>query len=245
MKKFTCVLIFCFFLASISLSVSAVPNYVVDMAGLLDDSEIRILEETCSDLASQTGMDLVFLTTNTLNSHSAMDYADIFYENGSYGADGILFLVDMGSRQYHISTSGWVISALSDYELYELEDIVVPYLSDGLFFDGFYQFQNNLPRYLDSESHSESEFSLLLSLLIGSAIACIAVLIMRFSMNSKRAQRNASNYEVNGSYHLNQHQDLFLYSNVSKRRKPKNDDSVSSSHRSSSGGRHGGHGGSF
>ena len=50
---------------------------------------------------------------------------------------------------------------------------------------------------------------------------------------------------MDNSYHLRTNQDLFLYSNISKRPKPKESSSGSSTHRSSSGRSHGGRGGSF
>ena len=79
----------------------------------------------------------------------------------------------------------------------------------------------------------------------GAVISGIILLFMRASMNTKNPQHNATNYETSGSYHLSQHQDLFLYSNISKRPKPQNNNSGSSTHRSSSGRTHGGHGGKF
>jgi uncharacterized protein len=94
----------------------------------------------------------------------------------------------------------------------------------------------------------ESAPSLLLSLLCGMVISGIVILIMRFSMNTKRQQRCATAYMVDGSWNLTQHRDMFLYSNVTKTRKQEpseNKGGGSSVHRSSSGRSHGGGGGKF
>lgn len=89
---------------------------------------------------------------------------------------------------------------------------------------------------------------LLISLAIGAVVALIVILIMRGTMNTAKHQRSAGNYLVNGSFHLNIHRDLFLYSNVTKTRRQSSSSSGgggSSVHRSSGGVRHGGGGGKF
>lgn len=90
----------------------------------------------------------------------------------------------------------------------------------------------------------------LLSLVLGVVIAAVAVLIMRASMNTKRMQHSASDYIKPGSFHLRTHQDMFLYSNVSKVRRQQNNNGGhggggSSVHTSSGGRSHGGGGGKF
>ena len=76
---------------------------------------------------------------------------------------------------------------------------------------------------------------------------------LRSSMNTFRAQRNASSYIPAGSFHLTTRRDVFLYSNVSKVRRQSSSGGGSgrsrgggsSVHRSSSGRRHGGRSGKF
>ena len=188
-------------------------------------------------------MDVVILTVPSLMGKSAQAFADDFYENNRYSPDGVLFLIDMGSRQWHISTSGTAIEALSDRDLMTIEDRVIPYFTEGRYYDGFFRFLDILPDHL--KNGSGSGFNLLISLLGGAAMAGICLLVMRSSMNTKKPQRSAENYMTDGSYQLRQHQDLFLYSNISKRSRPQNNSSGSSTHRSFSGTRHGGRGGRF
>ena len=93
----------------------------------------------------------------------------------------------------------------------------------------------------------ESSPSLAMALVCGLAAAGISVGVMRWAMNTKRAQRSAGDYLKKSSWDLYQHQDLFLYSNVNKtrRQEQKSSSGGSSVHRSSGGRSHGGGGGKF
>ena len=184
---------------------------------------------------------MVILTAPELYGKSAQKFADDFYDNNGYSPDGVLFLLDMGGRQWHISTCGTAIDGLSDRDLAYIEEKVIPYFSDGRYYEGFLKFYDLLPGLLESDG--ESGFSLGLSILAGLAIAGISILIMRAGMNTKRPQHSADDYQDKGSFRLIQNQDLFLYSNVSKTSRSQNNDS--STHSSSSGRSHGGRGGSF
>lgn len=250
MKRKLISLILCLILCcSLIPTVSAASGYVLDYGGLMSNSETADLEQRAVQLKTSYGIDVVILTTPELYGRSPESVADDFYDNNGYSEDGVLFLVDMGSRQWHISTAGACIEMLSDRDLIAIEDAVISYFSEGRFYGGFARFLDMLPSRLAVES--ESGFSLLLSLIIGAAIAGIAIAVMRSSMNTKHAQRGAASYQTEGSYRQTIHQDLFLYSNISKRPRPQNNPGTrspgghSSIHRSSSGRSHGGRGGRF
>ena len=252
MKRKLFSLILCLLLlGSALLSASAATTAIQDYANLMSSTQREALTQKANTLGQDYGLDVVILTVPNLMGKSAQDFADDFYDNNRYGADGVLFLVDMGSRQWHISTSGTAIEALEDWELEDLGNEVIPYLSDGEFYEGFSWYLDILPIYLEDDVGTG--FILLTALFAGAVIAGIIVLIMRASMNTRRPQHSAENYMTEGSYHLNVQQDLFLYSNVTKRPRPRNNSSGSSMHRSSgssvhrssSGTRHGGRGGHF
>ena len=250
---------------------------IVDEAGLLFPKEVTALEEKTAELKNLYGIDAVILTVDSLNGARAQDFADDYYDNYGYHEDGVLFLMAMAEREWYISTSGTVIYALTDYGIQQLGEAVVPFLAEGLWYDGFCYFLDSLPVYLEAlengqpvdgyADHSsnyyhgdreeilyyEEEFtpSFFFSLLCGVVVSGIVVLIMRLSMNTKRAQRCASEYVKDGSWNLTRHSDIFLYSNVTKTRRQDSNPSGgsrgggSSVHRSSGGRRHGGVGGKF
>ena len=243
MKKLFSILLLLMSVSVLPLYTLAAGTYVDDNSGLLTPACIQVLEEECASFRNEYGIELAYLTVDSLGGRSAIDYADDYFEQ-HYDSDGILFLIAWEEREWYISTAGSAVQALSDHDLMAIEEAIIPYLSAGRFDDALFHFQVILPDYLENEP--DSGFSILLSLLAGAAIAGIVILVMRSAMNTKRMQHSAANYETEGSYHLRQHQDLFLYSDVTKRPRPQNNSSGGSSvHRSSSGRTHGGRGGRF
>ena len=236
----------CFWLISCTaLSVSAYSSRVIDQAGLLESGEVEVLNGELRELSATYGLDIVYLTVDSLNGKSAMTYADDYYDSNGFGEDGILFLLAMREREWYISTSGSAIRGLSDRELEQIEYEIVPYFSAGRYYDGFYRFLDILPDYL-SANRPERSVNLLISVVTGAVTAAVAVLVMRASMNTRRRQHSAADYLDQGSYHLRYQRDLFLYSRVSRvRRQENNGGGGSSVHRSSSGRSHGGRGGRF
>ena len=152
----------------------------------------------------------------------------------------------MGEREWHISTSGTAINLIDDADLIYLEERVIPHLADGDYYEAFNQFQHSLYACITPESPLDN---LIISVPVGLVVAAIVILIMRATMNTKTSQREASVYQAKDSYHLKVHQDLFLYSNVTKQPKPQQTTTSggggSTVHRSSSGHIHGGRGGKF
>lgn len=78
-------------------------------------------------------------------------------------------------------------------------------------------------------------------------IALIVTGVMRGKLKSVRFQPKADDYLKEGSMQLTENRDLFLYSHLDRRAKPKDNGSSggSSTHVSSSGSTHGGGGGKF
>ncbi len=226
--------------------------YVVDDAQLLSAGEENALLEKILSLQSKYQMDIVILTVASTGGQSPMDFADDYFDYNGYGfgknSSGILFLLSMEDRDRYISTTGDAMVALSDYAAQESVETVIPYLSDGEYYNGFSVWLNNLPHYLDAYEagtpiqEPEATPSVLLAVVIGLAVAVIVILIMRAAMNSKRQQHSARHYLRSGSYHLRTNHNIFLYSSVTKTQKPKE---TSSGHTGSSGRSHGGSGGKF
>ena len=274
LKKMTSLLLAVLLLSCLVLPASAnAGSYIVDDAGLLYSNEAAALEEKAAALSATYGIDAVILTVDSLGGVTAQNYADDYYDHNGYGEDGVLFLLAMEEREWYIYTCGTVIYALTDYGIQQLGEGVLPYLSSGSWYDGFSFFLDRLPYYLDAYGSGapvdgyadysgdyyhgqqdevvyypqEKQPSLPMSLLIGLAVGGVAILIMRSSMNTKRAQHGAAVYLKDGSWNLRMHRDIYLYSNVTKTRRQQSSSSGggSSVHRSSGGRSHGGGGGRF
>ncbi len=213
---------------------------ITDLAELMTGAEEAALEIAAAELSRQYNLHIVILTTNTLEGKSPQEYADDYYDlSCGEDSDGILFLLSMEDRDWYISTCGRAMELYTDREVYVFMDVILSYFSDGDYYDGFAAWLEDLPYYLDAEE-PEPEPSIWICLGAGLLVAVIVILIMRSGMNTKRKQQSARHYLVPETYHLRTQQDFFLYSNVTKTARPKDNDSSSGGGRS-----HGGGGGKF
>lgn len=250
---------------------------IVDNAELFTAEEMGALEAQARSLSDTYKMDVVVLTTNTLSGKRPQDYADDYYDAAGYGqgadASGMLLLISMEDRDWYLSTCGEAIYALTDYGIEQLGMVLVSGLQVS-YADGVTDFFNALPEYLDayqngsvidgwageSDSfyHGDQEsvvyapesdsIDLAASVFVGMIAGAIGVVILLLSMNTKHRQHGATAYLTSGSLRMRRRQDLFLYSNVTKTRKPEpqnHSGGGSSVHHSSSGRSHGGGGGKF
>ena len=250
MKRFLTFLILSAVICSLAFQVSAAgTERVIDDAQLLSTDEEAALESLISEQSALLNLDIVILTVDSLDGRSPGNYADSYYDSNGYGfgsdGSGLLFLLAMEEREWYISTCGRAISLFPSSAIDDMGSAILPWLSSGEYYIAFSLWLEDLAAYQhtnpsdSNEGSRTSSVNLPISALIGAVVAGIAVLIMRGTMNTARKQSGAGEYVRNGSYHLTLHQDIFLYSHVSKTPKPKNTSS-------SSGGRsHGGGGGKF
>ncbi len=237
---------------------------LVDSADLLDSSQEAQLLSQLDEISQRQQFDVVVVTVNSLGGKSAMDYADDFYDDGGYGygddRDGALLLVCMDERDWWVSTTGFGITAITDYGLENMSQQFLPDLQSGDYADAFATFAAVCDRFvtearagtpydLQPSDQSVLVFMCLTgSLLLGALVALLIVTSMKCKLKSVRPQPAAAAYTKPGSLQMTSKQDLFLYHTVSRRPRPKDTGSSSGgsrTHTSSSGTRHGGGGGKF
>ena len=234
--------------------------YVVDDAGLLTDSEENSLNETLKEISNRQNCQVVVVTTNSLDGKSAEAYADDYYDYNGYGKDGILLLVSMEDRDYGISTCGYATEAFTDAGINYIENKFLDDLSAGNYEKAFSTYAKQCDKFLtqakegkayDSSNMPHEPLSsmwILISFVAGLVIALIIVACMISKLKSVHMQVAAGNYVKDGSVDISEMRDLYLYSNITKRARPKNDSNNgggSSTHISSSGETHGGTSGKF
>lgn len=125
---------------------SGVPNEalkprLVDAADLLTENEENTLLAHLDEISERQQCDVVLVTTNSLEGMWAQDFADDYYDYNGFGMgdahDGIVLVVSMGEREWAFSTCGYGIDAFTDSTLYYMEDMIIPYLSDGDYYGAF------------------------------------------------------------------------------------------------------------
>lgn len=114
---------------------------VVDNAGLLSESERAALERSAKSISQAHGCEVIIVTVNSTGGKSAQDYADDYFWDHNYGVgenrDGILFLLDMGERDWHVATHGSAISAFPDDYIGFMVSHFLNDLSAGYYADAF------------------------------------------------------------------------------------------------------------
>ena len=242
------------------------PTRLVDHANLLDEEEEQLLLQKLNEVSERQQFEVVIVTASTLGGKSPMAYADDYYDYNGYGYgadnDGALLLISMEDRDWWISTTGYGITALTDFGIERIgKDMIRDGLSDGDYYEAFVTFVKDCDSYVtqakngtpvDRNTYKEP-FAVVKRLGISAVIGLIVALIVGSSLKGKmvsvRKATAAADYTRPGSFSLREQNDVFLYNNVTRTAKPQETRSGggggSSTHVGSSGTSHGGGGGKF
>ncbi|KXT77580.1 TPM domain-containing protein [Streptococcus sp. DD13] len=246
-------------------------THVVDHAHLLTSQEKQELEQELDEISERQRFDIVVVTVNSTDGKTAEAYADDYFDQNGYGygttADGALLLVDMGQRNWHITTTGYGITALTDAGLVFIRDRFKGYLSAGKYMEAFRTYGRWVDRFVtearSGKPYDKGHLPVTLQFWVIGAIgsvllaAFIAYSWLQFKKRQLRTvfqKTGASDYLVPHSFSLEDKQRLFLYRTLHQTRIERSSDSGgsgggggggSTTHTSSSGTSHGGLGGSF
>ncbi len=257
MKKAVSVLFTLCLILALSIPTFAL-NAVVDESYTLSDAEVLALESRLDEIKDKYNVDVAYITTDALYSpQGVMESADDLFDYQGYGLgenrDGILFYICMNTREYHFSTSGSAMEAFNQNGIRYLKSEIEPLLSAGDYVGATNKYADICDELLEmaaaGKPYNKKDMKTVL-IAYGGGIA--AAVVLAFVLTKKKesemhtAVKNekASNYMKPGSMNITYSQDIFLYSNVIRKPKPKQNSS-SGSHTSSSGRSHGGGGGSF
>lgn len=236
---------------------------VQDSAKLLSSEERLNLQAKLDEISDRQQLDVVVVTTDSLDDRTAEAYADDMFDYGGYGygdnRDGVLFLISMEEREWHISTRGYGITAFTDAGIQYIGKQMKPDLKAGNYAKAFDTYadlcdefitkaRNGNPYDVKSLPREPLSFKWIpISIVVGVVLAFIVVGMMKSKLKTVRNQAEANDYLKPGSLDVTERRELFLYHTLTRTAKPKDDDSSggSSTHTSSSGATHGGGGGSF
>ena len=239
-----------------------------DGAGVLTEDEDNELEDALEELSLRQSFDVTIASIESLESvgaDSMEQFADDLYDYCQFGygtdRDGVLLLVSVGDRKWHLSTCGYGITAFTDAGIQYLGQQLTPFMAEGDYAGAFRTFVQWADDYVTAarEGHPYdvntlpreplSPMYLVLALGIGLVLAWVIVGVMKGQLRSVAFQENAASYVREGSMKLTNQRDLFLYRDVHRTEHVEEKDSDSSggssTHTSSSGTTHGGGGGSF
>lgn len=245
---------------------------VYDFANLFTDTQESSLYQLIKNFITTYSMDMVIVTINSNNKSSAMAYADDFYDYNDFGKgttyDGLLFLIDMDTREMWISTTGQAILMYNDNRIDAILDSSYSYIKSQKYFECAKAFitksssfaQQGIPsnnknyeidnkgNYKKKSTNLIQDFPLFPAIIISFILSAITVIIARSKHKTIRKATQAKNYIIQNSINITRKEDRFLTSHTTKVYNPPSSSSSSggsSTHSSSSGSSHGGGGRSF
>lgn len=235
--------------------VFAEESRVFDDADLLTAEEEANLQTMCQEVQQDWGLDLAYLTTYDTKGMSVREYgADVYVEkNLGVGEEdsGIIFVMDMGTREAQIVTCGKAIDIFTDYYIEVIWKEIQGYLSDGDFYGGMVALRDNIDNYCgEYEAYQEnpnayvspyqkesdsflSEYRVSqkskvlmfagMAALFSLVVAGIGVASMRKSCRNIRPFTDGRAYLKENGYHLRINQDTFANTHTTMMPIPRND----------------------
>lgn len=261
MKKVVSLLFVCFMCFALAFPCFAVEFEnppIIDEAGYLSDSQLEGLSGKLEGIRQEHEFEVAIVTEYEMTSYDAMSSADDIYDYNGFGAgendDGIMLYICSSTRDYWITTHADGIRVFNENGIEYLKKNIEPYLAEDNYYLAMDKFADLADELLtmaeNGEPFNKKQYDTKYLLMVVGGALLIPLIIAYCMMNSKLSKMKtavsndyAANYIKPGSKVLNMSRDIFLYSHITKKEKPKNNSS--GTHKSSSGRTHGGGGGSF
>lgn len=244
--------------------------YLADNGGFFsDETAYKVALRTLESHSHVAGMDIVFLTENSLNGQAPEDYVRAVYEAGEYRGSPVeskvVLVVDRAASRCYGVTAGLGNLIFGDDALSELEQAVAAELGADRPLRAVETFAERAFTRIDAYNREHgtppapprtvrwfSGMRAFISSIAGLVIGLITASSLKGQLKSVRNQAGATSYMRRDSLKMTDSQDIFLYANVSKVLRSsdsggsgRSGGSSGGSHFSSSGVSHGGHSGKF
>lgn len=128
---------------------------VVDDAGIFTDEEEAKLEAHIREAVAGLDMDIVIFTDTSTHGLSVPVYAADFYDFNGYGYgdthDGFCLFLDMDpyDRQGWCCVTGRFQDLYTESIANDIDDVLYEYLGDGYYFEGVYDWINNIATFAE------------------------------------------------------------------------------------------------
>lgn len=235
---------------------------LVDEADVMTGSEEEQLAALLDEISERQQVDIVAYTAISIGNDSAMEYADNIFESYGYGMTAdrncILLLICPETRDWHITTAGYGITAVTDAGLDYISEQFIPYLSEGDYYSAVMVYAGTCDDFInraragdpfDSDNLPKEQFpavrNFIICLVIGSIAAWFVTGKQKAKLITVRKQDGAKIYTKNDSIRVTESKDFFLYRTVNRTEKSDNNSGGSNTHKTSSGTTVGGGGGKF
>ncbi len=208
-------------------------QYVFDYENALSYEELQELESTAEQIENEYGYCVMFCITD---EDTKENYAQNIYDAYTDNENGIIFVHDTESEIYNFYVTE---SASSTFDYIKMQEA---YDSNNSYFGGiedFYTVVENSLSYddavlVDIETDTDAYTTgsstvssknpaktIILCIVVGMAMGFIIILAIASKNKSVRMQKNATIYTRPGSFVVTGSYDNFLYKNLVKTPKPK------------------------
>lgn len=231
-KCLSCILILTLCI-TLAIQALAAQSRLTDDAGLLSTAEAAEVAARLDAVSAENQVDVLIMTVLSTGGLSPDSFINAQYDS-LYGPhhDGVLLVVDMGSRTYRILSNGLAGDAITMDDIDSIGGLIESYLSDGDYAEAFLLFADECAYYIGGHINGfpfDYGSTLLIALVIGFVAALIVTGVMRGQLKSVRQKAAAGDYMKRGSLQITNAAEFFLYRNVSRQAKPKSNSGSGSS----------------
>ena len=128
-------------------------SLVLDEADLLTDEEESQLLDKLEAITGEYNLEVAVATVESKDGNEMNYFTDHFFDENGYGTgenhDGILFMVSIGDREWHITTHGYGMTVFNQDGLDYLKEKVQPELKDEDFAGAFNEFADQCEMFLE------------------------------------------------------------------------------------------------
>ena len=221
---------------------------VMDTYELFKPEVTAELEQKAQDASAGHGVNVYLLTVADIGGQNVREFAKDWYRSNDLGygegKSGILFLIALDSRDYVTITYGGGVTAFTDYRIAQIEDKIVPMLSDGSYYkasDTYIEMcADTLDFYAEKGAPLDSGndpakgwIKWVFVFVIPLAVASIVCGIFYAQMKTANEQTHANAYMPAEGLALSVVEDTYTHTTETERYDPVKNDSSSSSSGSS------------
>lgn len=236
--------------ATADVSVADAPDeyvleaHVLDDADLLSDAEEAQLGEKLFAISKQYDAQIMVGTLPSAEGIDMDQLIEFLYDEGEFGYgadhDGVFLLVCMDPREYRVLSNGFAGDAIQDGEGEAIGSAITSNLSDGDYAAAFDIFADECAYYLDGYINGfpfNTTKSLLIALAVGFVASFIVSSGLKGQLKSVHKKNEADVYVKPGSMQITNRNEFFLYRDVTRKEKEKEESKSSGSSRSVTGGK--------
>lgn len=237
-KRFVAILIAVIMSLTLMISAAAYTyQYIADPAGKLTYGEIDELEAYAEDIESSYGFCVMLCITEDTDGMSDIGYAEKIYAENTDNENGLVLLHNDSENTYAVFTSGNADEIFDNKAVNEMQS---SYDANESYYGGVYDYYKTAEDILvngrtvsgiaESETQGEdtsdekdgvSIMAIPVSLGIGLLIGFLIINSIAAKNKSVHMQKNATVYTRPGSMIITGSADNFLYKNVERKEKPK------------------------